>query len=104
MLSKIRRIESIIGRAEVAPRLGHRILPSNIARVLGEHNCEPELQMPVDVTDSLFQCCTLTFMKDDLPVQEPWARVVGGEANGDVITGSADVDDIATRRVGVVVC
>jgi hypothetical protein len=47
---------------------------------------DSQLKMPIDVT-----------------VKNPWARVVSSPTNSDVITGVPQTDNIATRRVVVVI-
>jgi hypothetical protein len=41
--------------------------------------------------------------KGKIPVEEPRARVVGAEADRDVVAGRADSNDVAAGRVVVVV-
>ena len=59
---------------------------SDIRRILGEDDGQPSDEMEVDVT-----------------VEEPRTRVVGGEADGDVVAVAADVHDVTLGRVLVVV-
>ena len=42
-------------------------------------------------------------MPVDVAVEEPRARVVSGEADGDVVAVAADAHDITLRRVFIVV-
>ncbi len=49
----------VIRRAEILPRVWHRVDNRGVFRVFGEDDSQASLQVPVDVA-----------------VQEPWARVV----------------------------
>ena len=56
--------------------------------------------MPIDVA-TIYEIRTRFFAQEEgtLPVEEPRSRIVRSEANGNVVTGRADTDNIATRRV-----
>ena len=72
--------------SEERQRTGRGNRARDLIRLLGEDNGETGLEVEVNVA-----------------VEEPRARVVGGEANGDVVTVAADVHDVTLGRVLVVV-
>ena len=56
--------------------------------------------------DTLEVICPLDLRSEmpvNMAVQEPWARVVGDETERYIVAGSTDTDDVAPRRVLVVV-
>lgn len=73
--------ESIVDGAKLIPS-SRRIGSSDGRDVLGEDDREAHDQMPVNVA-----------------MHDPRARVVGGEANGDVVAGASQADDVALDGV-----
>ena len=79
-------MSSTTAASEERQRTGRGNRARDLIRLLSEDNGEAGLEVEVDVA-----------------VEEPRARVVGGEADGDVVAVAADVHDVTLGRVLVVV-
>ena len=72
--------------SEERQRTGRGNRARDLIRLLSKNDGEASLEVEVDVA-----------------VEEPRARVVGGEADGDVVAVAADAHDVTLGRVHVVV-
>jgi len=78
--------EVVIGGAELLPSIGREVLSRHFRNILSKDDGEASIQVPVNVA-----------------VEEPWARVVGEEADGDIVASIADTDDVADYGIDEVV-
>jgi len=83
--SQLARRQPVVRRAELSP-LGGNDLFGGVRDVFGEHDCQTNVQVEVDVA-----------------VEEPRSSIIGHESEGYVVARETGVNDVADNGVVVVV-